>query len=185
MIKDTEFLAVLQIKIYVIKSVRTIHPDSPTERGAKMVDISGGRETTATAPAWQVRESARQKILEEIKRKIINCEDEVGRRNVHRLLLHILDKELAFGQASINNREFENVPPSHKELVLGLFSEISKLIRQFQRSELEGNAILAKLFEWIAYSIVQRYYSALQEQEMHYPTLIYGVERATDEVPFE
>ncbi|MDP2665074.1 MAG: hypothetical protein Q8P23_00255 [bacterium] len=141
--------------------------------------------SNGTGSAWQVRESARQKILEEIKRKIINCEDEVGRKNVHRLLLHILDKKLSFGQAQINNREFENVPPSHKKLILGLFSEISKLIKQFQRSETEGDVILAMLFEWAAGEIARPYHSALRTQEIHYPRLIYGVESCTDKVPLE
>ena len=138
-----------------------------------------------TGPAWQVRESARQKLLEKIKQKILGHEDGIGRTNLFRLLLHIIDKELAFGQVSINNQEFENVPPSHKERVLGLFFETSKSIKQFQRSEAEGDAILAKLFEWTSNEVARPHYSMLQTQEVHEPKRIYGVEHATDEVPLE
>lgn len=141
--------------------------------------------STGTGPAWQVRESARQKLVERIQQKIISLEDQIGRTNLLRLLLHIIDKELTFGQVSINNREFENVPSGHKGLVLELFSEISELIRQFQRSETEGDVIHAKLFEWTASEIVRKYHSRLQTQEMHYPKLIYGVEDRTEEVPLE
>jgi len=71
------------------------------------------------------------------------------------------------------------------ELALELFSEISKSIQQFQRSETEGLALFAKLFEWVASGLVLKYHSRLQAQEMQYPKLIYGVEDRTEEVPFE
>lgn len=138
-----------------------------------------------TGPAWQVRESARGQFLENIKRKIIDMEEDIGRVNIHRILLRFIEKELISGRASINTREFGNIPQDHQALVFGLFLEISASVRTFQRTETEGDAILAKLFIWIASEIAQPYASALQTQEMNYPKKIYGVEDRTQEIPFE
>jgi hypothetical protein len=58
-------------------------------------------------------------------------------------------------------------------------------IRRFQRSEKEGKSLLAELLEWIVDEIARPYHSALHEQEMRQPKLIYGVEDRTEEIPFE
>ena len=47
-------------------------------------------------------------------------------------------------------------------------------IAEFQRSEEEGHALLAKL-EWVAGEIARPCYSALQKQEIDNPKLVYGV----------
>lgn len=148
-----------------------------------MVDISGRRETAGTAPAWQVRESQRQKFLKGITQKIYDYEDKVGRINLLRLLLYIVDKKLVTGQVTVNKSEFTNVPPNHMTQILALFSGISKSIRKFQRSETEGYALFAKILEWAAGEIAQRHYSELLAQQDSYPEVIYGAKRATDEVP--
>jgi len=67
----------------------------------------------------------------------------------------------------------------------GIFEDVVNRIHRFQRTGREGKSLLADLLEWIASEIARPYRSALHEQEICQPKLIYGVERRTDEVPLE
>ncbi len=139
----------------------------------------------ATGPAWQVREAARSKLLKKIREDIRDREDNIGVPRLYYLLLAMLARRLECGK--IEPR------PGHITLIPGLsawqvgrvtklFSEITEGVERFQRSEEEGGALLAKLLEQIAAEITRSYNSTLMEQEMSNPKLIYGVERASDEV---
>ncbi|MFZ3044246.1 MAG: hypothetical protein WA058_04050 [Minisyncoccia bacterium] len=157
-----------------------------------MVDVSGSKETLATAPAWQVRESQRQKLLEGFKQKIIGYEDSFPGGYLYKILLGLSQEQIAnyhpwmmTGPVAFLVLDMPDVHLEAREKIAALFREIRDGVRQFERSEEEGRALLAKLFEWMAGEIARPYHSALQHQEIRNPKLVYGVERATDEIPFE
>jgi hypothetical protein len=139
----------------------------------------------ATGPAWQVRESARQRLLEGIQQKIIRLEDDVERVNLHRMLPHLLVGALTLSRCGTNGDDFSEISWDEKEKVTNFFCEVLGEIRRFQRSGDEGNALLAKLLEWTAGEIARPFHSALQTQAFHEPEKIYGAKRAMDKVPFE
>ncbi len=147
-----------------------------------MVDISGRRETTATGPAWQVREAARQRLLEKIQRDITEHEGLTSRAEYYRTLFHTLDKYLADGDVN-DGRPIVRI--NKRQPMYGVFAKMVDDIVRFQRSGKEGKALLAKLLEWLTGEIARPHHSALREQEIRQPKLIYGVEHTTDEVPFE
>lgn len=140
-----------------------------------MVDISGRREIMA-GPAWQVREAARQRFIEEIERQIINREGDKWQPDFYRALLQEFERGLFEKYRWSDTRD---------ERAYLLFWEIEKKICRFRHSKKEGLALMAKLFEWTAAQITYPYHSALMNQQMDNPTLIYHTDRATDEVPFE
>lgn len=139
----------------------------------------------ATGPAWQVRESARQELLKGVQRKIVRREDDLGRLNLYRIFLHLLNGQLTFSQSGISANDLSDIPWENREQALRFFCKVLDEIAEFQRSEEEGHALLAKLLEWVAGEIARPCYSALQKQEIVNPKLVYGVENATDEVPLE
>lgn len=140
-------------------------------------------KTTATAPAWQVREHQRQKLLEKLHQKVIAQLDNFKTIDLFRVLLFLLDKKLATLEISISASDFPEISWATREIVFGLFCEMSQKIGDFQRSEEEGHALLAMLFQWVADNLANPHHAALQTQELCKPELIYGTERATDEVP--
>lgn len=165
-------------------------PIHSLKRGAEMVDISGRRETAGTAPAWQVRESQRQRLLEEIKRKIIDLENEIERDKLNWFLLYTLEgklrrpKKMAFPPETI--LVIPGWPREHTTRARKLFLVgIEGAVNTFKRSEEEGSALFAKLFEWVAQGIVHSYSFGLRRQETENPTLILGTACATDEIQFE
>jgi hypothetical protein len=146
--------------------------------------------SNGTAPAWQVRESERQQLLGGIQQEIINLEDEVGRDKLHWFLLHTLAEKLrrpeniAFPPGSI--LLIPGWPREHTARVRKLFLiGIEGAVNNFKRTEEEGSALFAKLFEWVAKGIVHSYSFDLRKQEIENPMIIYGTACATDEIPFE
>lgn len=169
---------ILQIDIFVIEFSRTNYLARCTQMSTD----------TATGPAWQVRESARQKLLEGIQQKIIGREDDfvTYNFNLYGELFSLLERKLTLLKNGIDGDG--GAPVSIWEdgkKVHNLFSEIVTEVVEFQRSKEEGNALLAKLLEWVAGEIARPFYSTLQTQEFHHPKLIYGIEDRTKEVPFE
>lgn len=144
--------------------------------------------STGTAPAWQVRESARQQLLEKIKQNIVRREDNFAEHNIFNLywtLSYLLYSQLQHSEKGLSYDDLSKSSWANERLASRLLSEVLKDVREFQRSEQEGNALLAKILEWVTGEIARPYYSALQFQEVHEPRKIYEVEHATDEVPFE
>jgi hypothetical protein len=157
---------------------------------------------TATGPAWQVRESARQTLLTEIMNEVFVLEEQlaqavqpegwglrpVTRQEVQRLL-HKKFLRLLDGQEPEKN--------DHTLLVMGGWTrDQTKLykdfvagtrekIKSFERSPEEGQAIYATLFEWTVKEIAHPYHSALERQAAENPQLIYHAESAMDKVPLE
>ena len=154
-----------------------------------MVDISERRETAvATGPAWQVRETARQKLLEGIKQKIIRREDDFAEHNLFNLywtLSYLFYSQIQFSHGGIGYVDLSKSGWANERLTFQLFSEVLKEVKEFQRSEEEGRALLGELLEWAANEIARPHYSALGTQEVDEPKIIYGVEDRNEEIPFE
>lgn len=141
--------------------------------------------TKGTAPAWQVRESARQTLLEGIQRDIIRKEEDLGRSNLQRTLLYVLNRELTFAESEVGNNYPSDIRLDIGEKAFAFFYEVFQSIRQFQRSKKEGDFLFAKLLEWTAGEIARPYHSALLRQEIRQPERIFGAKGAMDEVPLE
>jgi hypothetical protein len=135
----------------------------------------------ATAPAWQVRESARQKFLERIKQKIIRGEEDIGMVNFYHALLYLLTDQLTF----VKGGGIGNFTPKASPFIIDFYFVISREITDFQRSEEEGNALFAKLLEWAAGEVTWSCHSALETQTPRLLEQIYGVADVTEEVPLE
>lgn len=143
---------------------------------------------TATGPAWQVRESARQNLLDGLKQKIIRKEDDFAEHNLFNLywtLSYLIFSELQYSEKGIGYGDLSRSGWANERSASRLFAEVLEEINKFQRSREEKHALLAELLEWTASEIAQPYYSALGTQEVDEPKLIYGVEDRTEEVPFD
>jgi hypothetical protein len=142
----------------------------------------------ATGPAWQVRQATQQGRLEEIQRKIIGLEDEVERSELHWFLLDEFRKKLLRPKEPFFRPTSVLIIPGwtreHGAMVKVLLLEIEDLVKRFQCTDKEGSELFAKLFEWTAGEIAQPFHNAYSSQEKKMLQTLYGVERATDEVPF-
>jgi len=136
---------------------------------------------TATAPAWQVRESARQKFLEHIKQKIIRGEEDIGMVNFYHAFLYLLIDQLT----PLKGGGVGNFIPKISPFIIDFYFVISREITDFQRSEEEGNALFAKLLEWTAGEVTQSFHSALEAQTPQLLEWVYGVADVTEKVPLE
>lgn len=154
----------------------------------------------ATGPAWQVRESARQGLLERLRGRVCDLEEEIGAlkpvedgmiepEKFYDILLHWLLKQLDPDPLPKLKGPTITIipgwPRAHVNMFVRLQDEICGDIKKFERSPEEGKALLAELLVWCVGQIAHPYHRALEEQQFQKPDLIYGVERATDEVPFE
>jgi hypothetical protein len=64
-----------------------------------------------------------------------------------------------------------------------VFPRVVFLVEKFKRSNTEGEALVAKLLEWTVAKYTAHFHSALHDEEFARPGLIYGTDRATDELP--
>ena len=144
--------------------------------------------SNGTAPAWQVRDMQRQKLLEGIKQKIIRREDDFAEHNLFNLywtLSYLIYSQLQRSEKGLSYDDLSRSAWSNERLSSFLFSEVLKEIDEFQRSEKESRALLGELLEWVAGEIALPYYSELGTQEVDEPKIIYGVEDRMEEIPFE
>jgi len=144
--------------------------------------------SNGTAPAWQVREMQRQKLLEEIKQKIIHREDDFAEHNLFNLywtLSYLFYSQLQRSGKGLGYDDLSKSAWANERIASLLFSEVLEEINKFQRSGEEGRALLGEFLEWAANEIARPHYSALGTQEVDQPKIIYGVEDRTEEIPFE
>lgn len=138
------------------------------------------------APAWQVRESARQKFLERIQEKISEWENYLGSTNLYRIFLFLLSEQLVLAGRQVSKDDLPDIPWETRRRASIIFdNDVITAAKDFQRSKEEGEALLAKLLEWTAGEITRPYHSALQTQEIHEPKRIFRANSATDKVPLE
>lgn len=134
-----------------------------------------------TAPAWQIRKMQRQKLLKEIQRKIAGTAEEFEIEwDLYRLLIRLFDTALV-GSPIV--KDLWDIPKEVHDIALLVFGQSRLAIQSFERSRQEGLALTAKLLEWTAGQVVAVHHKALRNEEFAHPRLIYGTERATDEVP--
>ena len=139
-----------------------------------------------TAPAWQVRDTQRQKLLEVIQQKIIRWEnDYLWSSHLHNIFHHLLETELILGLGRISEDDISRIYWKDRIQVTNLFGEVLKEIRDFQRSSEEEKCLLAKLYVWTAGEVARPYHSALDATNLDLLKRVYGVKSAMDEVPFE
>jgi len=138
-----------------------------------------------TAPAWQVREMARQKLLEEIQRDLMDKEE--GLQNYldfHQIALHLIVGKLRDGSLSMSfSDSLPHFPRDLRQTTFDVLKTAAAKIALFKRSPEEGNAMWAKMLEWSASQLAQPFASALRQQEVLEPQRVYGVPSAMDEVP--
>lgn len=141
----------------------------------------------ATAPAWQVREMARTKVLEQIKQAIESMGDEFENQlDLYRLVWHLVDTKLSNGTLSMSMMStLPRIPWKIRNEVYGILLSADKAIALFERAPKEGYALWANLLEWSAVQIANTHLSALQALEVSNPQLIFGAATATTEVPIE
>ena len=144
---------------------------------------------TGTAPAWQVREAARQKLLEGIQERIIRMEDHFDNFSILRALLPLLNECLvspSYGTGIglvIAGDEIRKTSSSYQTEACRVFRDIVREIKDFQRSDEEGLALFATLFEWVVSEIAQPYHMALRKQEVAQPNLIFHAPHLTHHIP--
>lgn len=120
------------------------------------------------APERRGRDGARQKLLEEIKQKIVEKKDAFYRVNLYRVFHHMLKIQIGKhpGEIKIN---LTNLPSlvryDVKKPIFYFFLEILEDVRKSRNSEEEEKSILAHLFVWTANEIAQPYHTALAEKE--------------------
>lgn len=137
-----------------------------------------------TMPAWQKREAERQKLLEEIKRRLINEEERAERPYLYKTLVFLIGRKLEMGDFNFDNTI--EMPGDHwlksREL-LYILAQAELVIDRFERVPAEGLALWAKLFEWAADGVAAPYHRELASAEHTNPKEVYGTDRASDEVP--
>jgi len=89
------------------------------------------------------------------------------------------------GKKGVSAQNLTELPMPIRKQIADLVLEIGSEVKAFQHTKEEGDALSAKLLEWTAGEIARPYHSALREQEIRQPKLIYGVEDRTEEIPFE
>lgn len=128
--------------------------------------------------AWSIRQTAWNKLLADIKQKIKNKEEAIGRTQLHTILLFSIAGGLA-GKESIarymSNPVLDDIPEKKYHEGMLLFVEIQDDLLRFRRSAEEARAFLAQLFEWVGGEIAKPYHNAYQVQKRDQPELIYGV----------
>lgn len=138
-----------------------------------------------TAPAWQARDMARQKLLENIQRQLDNAE--LGQKHesdVLRLVMTMVPEMLVDNRMTLGAFEmFTSIPWERRKQVHDLLWSIDASIEDFKRSDDEGKALWAKVLEWSVRAFISRYHRALNTQEMLEPMLIFGTTKSTDKVP--
>lgn len=134
-----------------------------------------------TAPAWQVRDMERQKLLENIQRQLDGAE--LGPKHesdVFRLVMTMVPEMLADNRMTPGM--LPSIPWERRKQVQDLLWSIDASIENFKRSDDEGRALWAKVLEWSVRAFIARYHRALNTQEMLEPMLIFGTTKSTDKV---
>src|SRR3989344_2741821 len=133
--------------------------------------------------AWEVRSKQRKGLLDEIKQRIRNEVNIIG-FDLYFMLHHELEWEL-FQRNETDYSVFLKVYPEVRAQAHLIFTDTFFKVRRLQRSEEEGNSILADLFAWTSSEMVTTYHEALRAQARENPMLVYGVGKSTDLVPIE
>lgn len=138
-----------------------------------------------TAPAWQVRDMERQKLLENIQRQLDNAE--LGPKHesdVFRLIMTMVPEMMSDNRMTVGaSGTLPSIPWERRKRVHDLLWSIDASIENFKRSDDEGKALWAKVLEWSVRIFTARYHRALNTQEMLEPMLIFGTAKSTDKVP--
>lgn len=106
------------------------------------------------------RKAAQRQFLKGIQLKIrgLKMLFEDSRPLVYRVLLHLLDKQLAKGCGiSINDHDLPDISWDIRQFGFSVFCRVEEEIRNFQNSEDEGGELFARLLKWIAGEIARPY----------------------------
>jgi hypothetical protein len=139
---------------------------------------------SGTAPAWQVRDMQRNKVIADFKRMVLDAEDHTDAAPLHRAMLYTL-LQIVAGEKMLDLRMTNDIPAHSRGLGAGLAMNLYAAVEKFQRSEAEGRMLLAEGIVWLAGEIARPFRAALSSQELMDPKTIYGVEDRTTDVPFE
>ena len=124
-------------------------------------------------PAWQVRESERQELLNQLKTKTWDFDDKHDNRAMWYIaevcLAYLKDPSIQSGQ-SLSHQFF--------------FGTVLKEISDFSRADEERDSMLADFMEWVVKSMATKFHSKLQEKELEDPQTIFRVPTATSEAKF-
>lgn len=137
------------------------------------------------APAWQVREMARQNLLDQIERMITAAAERAeSESDLCRLLIRVFDNALENPETVIDTAStgLPNLSKETHETALFLFEATVQYIEGFKRSVHEGRALMADVLEWITNSRVDDFHHALTDEEFANPMLIFGANRGSDEI---
>lgn len=136
-----------------------------------------------TAPAWQVRDMQRHKLLEGLQgRMSAEAERFPIEWDLYRVLIRLLDT-LLFEGSITTPKDLAGIPQEVHNSALGLLREILQDIDRFKRSAPEGRALMAQLLEYAVERLTDARYEALRNDEFAHPKLIFGTDRATDDMP--
>lgn len=145
--------------------------------------------TIEKAPAWKVRDNARNKFLEGIKDQIKDHEKEFDDRlDLYRILILVLIRRLSpRGLMSMSSMyDLPALPREKRKAVQTLLiKDIAPKIAVFGHSEVEGAALFAKLLEWAVDQLTWPYHQSLEEEEFELPRIHFGAASASDEIPVE
>ncbi len=130
--------------------------------------------------AWMKRGLERQNLLDDIKRQIMDEEEESHNRitvqvpTIVGLLCHL---------ANTDGVGFEELHDAQDSPAWGWFCEtILPQVVNFARSKQEELALLAEILMWETTSVVNRYRQELNSQEIHEPDKVFGTSSAMDVV---
>ncbi|GEM_PF-2462175 len=137
------------------------------------------------APAWQVRDMQRQKLLENIQHHLSNVENEFEQgSDVHRLVMELVSGKLATGSLGMSlSGTLPSIPWKKRNLVYRLVLSADASIDDFKRSYEEGLFLWAKVLEWSTGQFTHSFHAALHSQETLEPQKVYGTEHSMQEVP--
>ncbi|MEJ0021761.1 MAG: hypothetical protein WDN47_04265 [Candidatus Doudnabacteria bacterium] len=130
-----------------------------------------------TAPAWQVRDMQRQKLLEKLFDNILEAnQPDAWIMGLASFLVALLSAKEASAQPGFTARLDEDM--------LHFFDAyISTAIEPFARSQEEKDVLYLRLAEKLLESGGSKITAELSKQEMMNPKLIFGVEDRTEEIP--
>ncbi len=129
-----------------------------------------------TGPAWQIRESQRQRFLEGLMREAWGAADELAMGGDREFFKALSAEIICFV-----------VTPSAPWISASthdfLANVVVPLMRTFSRSHVEREALLARfLEEHVLPEALSHRYRELRHQELEDPELVFHAKRATDEV---
>ncbi len=130
--------------------------------------------------AWQVRESERQQLIEELVRGVHDWADELCDPSFYLEVVSVMIGYLQDRQKGVSNPWVDR-----KRAPGSFFSSVLPSITKFARTEAEGDVLVATFLEKVLASGLSPFRSELQKQEMLTPEKIFNTPSAIAEMPIE